>query len=108
MAEWELPDNMSLGLMPGVASNTDDTGRRYNHGIFGAVLGRQLTDRLRGFVEIAAPHVARSRHGGVEASFDIGAAYLITDTLQVDTMLARGLNSRTPDLSLTVGLSFKL
>ncbi|MFC5459122.1 transporter [Massilia niabensis] len=108
VGEWELPNDMSLGLMPGAGSDTDDLGRRYTYGIFGAVLGKQLTDRLRGFVEIAAPHVARSSHGGTQATFDIGGAYLITDTLQVDTMLARGLNSRTPDLSLTVGLSFKL
>lgn len=108
VAEWELPNEMSLGLMPGVGADTDALGRRYTHGIVGAVLGKQLSDRLRGFVEIAAPHVARSSHGGTQATFDIGAAYLITDTLQVDTMVARGLNSRTTDLSWTVGLSFKL
>ena len=108
VAEWELPNDMSLGLMPGAGSNTDASGQRYTHGIFGAVVGKQLTDKLRGFVEIAAPHVARSSHGGTEATFDVGGAYLITDTLQVDAMLARGLNSRTPDLSLTIGLSFKL
>ena len=108
VAEWELPNDMSLGLMPGAGSNNDAMGQRYTHGIFGAVVGKQLTEKLRGFVEIAAPHVARSNHGGTEATFDVGGAYLITDTLQVDAMLARGLNSRTPDLSLTIGLSFKL
>ncbi len=108
VGEWELPNAMSLGLMPGAGNDTDTLGRRYTHGIFGAVLGKQLTEKLRGFVEIAAPHIARSNHGGTEASFDVGGAYLITDTLQIDTMVARGLNSRTPDLSVTVGLSLKL
>ena len=108
VAEWELPGDMSLGVMPGVGSDTNAAGQRYAHGIFGAVLGKQLTDKLRGFVEIAAPHVARSADGGTEASFDVGGAYLITDTLQVDAMLACGLNSRTPELSLTIGVSFKL
>ena len=108
VAEWELPHDMSLGLMPGVGVDTDAPGRRYTHGIFGAVLGKQLTDKLRGFVEIAVPHIARGAHGGTQASLDVGGAYLITDTLQIDTMVARGLNSSTPDLSLTVGLSFKL
>jgi hypothetical protein len=106
VAEWELPGDMSLGVMPGLASNTAASGR-YVHGILGVVLGRQFSDTLRGFVEIAAPHIARVRHGGTEATFDVGGAWLLTDTLQLDTMVSRGLNRRTPDLSWTVGLSFK-
>lgn len=35
-------------------------------------------------------------------------AYLITNNCQVDSAVSRSLNRRTPDLSLTVGLSFKL
>lgn len=107
VAEWELPGEMSLGLMPGVATGTDAMGRRYVHGIFGAVLGKQLTERLRGFVELAAPQVARASDGGTEATFDVGGAWLLTDTVQLDTMVSRGLNRRTPDLSWTVGLSIK-
>lgn len=108
VGEWELPGDMSLGVMPGIARDTDAGGERYVYGIFGAVLGKQLSEQLRGFVEIAVPHAARSGRGGTEASLDVGGAYLLTDTLQLDAMLSRGLNSRTPDLGFTVGLSFKL
>jgi hypothetical protein len=106
-AEWELPDDFSLGVMPGLARDTDDAGRHYVHGIFGIVLGKELTQSVRGFVEIAAPHVARAVHGGTQATFDVGAAWLLSDSLQLDSMLSRGLNRRTSDLSWTVGLSFK-
>jgi hypothetical protein len=107
-AEWELPAEMSLGVMPGIALERNDAGARYSHGIFGIVLGKGWTERLRGFVELAAPHIARSSNGGTQATFDVGAAYLLSARCQIDTMLSRGLNRRTPDLSWTFGLSYKL
>lgn len=106
-AEWELPDDLSFGVMPGIASDRE-AGPRRTTAIFAAVLGRQFGDRLRGFVELASPRIARSRDGGTVATFDIGAAYLLTDRCQIDAALARGLNRNTTDLALTVGLSFKL
>lgn len=108
VGEWELPADMSLGVMPGVGRERDASGRSYTYGILGVVLGKSLNERLRGFVEVALPQVAHGRHGGTQASLDLGGAYLITDTVQVDAMLSRGLNSRTPDTAVTIGLSFKL
>ncbi|SFB91332.1 transporter [Massilia yuzhufengensis] len=107
VGEWELPDDYSLGIMPGVGVERGEAGR-YRHGILGVVVGKAINERLRGFAEVAMPQIARSAHGGTQASFDVGGAYLLSDTVQVDAMLSRGLNSRTPDLAFTVGLSFKL
>jgi hypothetical protein len=107
VGEWELPDDYSLGVMPGVGIERDEGGR-YRYGILGVVLGKAINERLRGFVEVALPQIARGAHGGTQASFDIGGAYLLSDTVQVDAMLSRGLNSRTPDTAFTVGFSFKL
>lgn len=107
-AEWELPAGLSLGVMPGLAVEKDAAGKRYASGIFGVVVGRSLTDKLRGFVEFSAPAIARARNGGTVATLDVGVAYLLTDQCQLDTALSRGLNSRTPDTSWTVGISFKL
>jgi hypothetical protein len=106
-AEWELPDEFSLGVMPGVAWQHNDDGERYTSAIFGLVLGKSWTEQFRTFVEYSAPQIARSRNGGSVTTFDIGAAYLLTDTVQVDTALSRGLNKNTPDWSWTVGLSVK-
>jgi hypothetical protein len=106
-AEWELPGEMALGVMPGVAWQHDDDGRRYTSGIFGIVLGKSWTERWRTFVEYSAPQIARASHGGSQHTVDIGTAYLLADTVQVDTALSRGLNNNTPDWSWTVGFSIK-
>jgi hypothetical protein len=108
VGEWELPDDMSVGVMPGISSETTEDGRRFTNGIFGVVIGKAWNPRFRSFVELSAPRIARARDGGSLLSFDAGIAYLLTDNCQVDTAFSRGLNRRTPDLSWTVGLSFKL
>jgi hypothetical protein len=107
VAEWELPNEFSLGVMPGVAWKPNDDGGRYTSGILGVVLGKGWTDQFRTFIEYAAQQVAHARDGGTVASFNAGAAYLLTNTVQIDTAMSRGLNDRTPDWSWTVGLSMK-
>ncbi|MCC2972294.1 transporter [Massilia sp. IC2-476] len=107
VGEWELASDYSLGVMPGVGMEGDEGGR-YRYGILGVVVGKSFNERLRGFVEVAMPQIAKGKHGGTQASFDIGGAYLLSDTVQLDAMFSRGLNSRTPDTAFTVGFSFKL
>jgi hypothetical protein len=36
---WELPQNLSLGIMPGIKSGVTNDGRRFISGIFGVDLG---------------------------------------------------------------------
>jgi len=107
-AEWALPGELALGLMPGIGQERDAAGARYGYGIFGAVLGKGITPAVRAFVEVAMPQIARSRHGGTQATFDTGAGWLLSDKCQLDAMLAFGLNRRTPDVALTIGFSYKL
>jgi hypothetical protein len=108
VGEWELPAQMELGVMPGIAvERSEDTGR-YAYGIFGMVLEKEFNERLRGIAQLAMPQIARSRHGGTQASIGIGAAWLLSNDCQVDTMFSRGLNHRTPYASWTVGLSIRL
>lgn len=105
--EWELPAALSLGMMPGLAWNKDATGERFISGQFGVVLGKSWNDRLRSFVELAASQIAPAHRGGSLANADIGMTYLLTDNVQVDTALSRGLNRNTPNLNWTVGLSVR-
>lgn len=108
IGEWELPGEMQLGVMPGIAiERTEETGR-YTHGIFGVALEKSFKEGLRGIAELAMPQIARSRHGGTQASAGIGVSWLISNDCQLDTMFSRGLNGRTPYASWTVGLSFRL
>jgi hypothetical protein len=107
-AEWKLPGDYSLGLMPGIASDTDDNGQRYGYGIFAASLGKDFGERTQGFVELATPQVARAAHGGTQLFFDTGMSYTVTRNSQVDFAITHGLNHRTPDLGLAVGLSLRM
>lgn len=104
VAEWELPDDFSFGIMPGLGYQRENGV----FGIVGIVAGKSFTERWRGFVELSSPYIARSGKGGSEAFLTVGSAYLLKRHIQLDAALSRGLNSRTPDLSFTVGLSFKL
>lgn len=106
VGEWELPNEVTLGVMPGIGVERDENGR-YRYGMLGIVAEKEFGERWRGFVEVALPHIARGRHGGTEASFDVGAAYLLSKDVQLDAMLSRGLNSRTPDMAFTIGLSIR-
>nr|WP_315401036.1 transporter [uncultured Duganella sp.] len=106
-AEWEFADDWSLGVMPGLAWLPNDNGERHTTGIFGIVVGKGWTEQLRTFVEYSDEKIARARDGGTISTLDVGAAYLLTNTVQIDTALSRGLNSRTPDWSWTIGLSMK-
>ena len=106
--EWELPHDLSLGIMPGVYRDRDDNGRHYTTGMFGVTLAKSLSDRAYTFVEVSTPRIARSRDGGTQASFDFGGGYSPTRDLHLDAGFMVGLNHRTPDLAFTVGLSVRL
>jgi hypothetical protein len=105
VAEWEFAGGWSLGVMPGVYRDRDEDGQHFVGGILAATLGKSLTDKLRGFVEVSGQQLAASKHGGSVVTFDTGLAYLLDRDLQVDVALSRGINRNAPDLAWTVGLS---
>ncbi|AVR97926.1 transporter [Pseudoduganella armeniaca] len=107
VAEWELPRGLSLGVMPGLVRDHAQDGRRAINGLLGISLGKDWSDSLHGFVELAAPRIARVRNGGTEATFDVGAAWMVSQHCQLDAAVMRGLNHRTADLAWTVGFSFR-
>ncbi|MGZ5183201.1 MAG: transporter [Ramlibacter sp.] len=107
-ADWELPKEYELSVMPGVGVDSDERGARYGYGVLAVELDKAFSDRLHGFAELAAPQIARAAHGGTQAVFDAGLTYLVNRDVQVDVVLVRGLNRRTPDLSLGMGLSVRL
>ena len=80
---WDLPDDFSLGLMPGIKLDTAADGHHYVSGILGFVLGKRWTERFRSFVESAAIQIATQKSGGVILYNNVGAAFLITNTWQI-------------------------
>lgn len=107
VAEWDLPQGFSAGVMPGVYKDRGDDGKSYAGGIFAVVVGKSITEKLRGFVEWSGQALTSSKHGGNVITGDVGLAYLITNSVQVDTAASWGLNKTSPDFSWTVGLSVR-
>ena len=106
-AEWDLPDGFGLGVMSGLYRDRNEAGQHFTGGILAATFGKSFTEKLHGFVELAGQQIAKARNGGSLVTFDTGASYLITESLQVDTALFFGLNKTSPDLGWTVGISAK-
>lgn len=105
VAEWELPAGLSLGLMPGVAYEKTADGRHFYQGIWGMVIGKAWTDSFRTFAEFAAPAIARSRYGATFSTYNVGAAVLLSDDLQLDVSMQHGATRNAPDRALALGLS---
>lgn len=105
--EWELPHDYSLGMMPGVLWNQTPESGRYLSGIFAIVAGKSLTERLRTFVEYSGQEISASKYGGTIATFDMGAAFLLNDTVQLDTVAFWGQTRSTPRLSVAMGISVR-
>lgn len=94
---WDVAHDLVFGLMPGIKSDIRQDGHRFTSAIFGAALTKQLNAQLRAFVELSASQIARSSDGGVLASWDIGAAYLVTDNFQLGVRAGVAANRNTPD-----------
>lgn len=106
-AEWELPADLSLGVMGGAYRDRDEQGRRYVGGILAATVGAPLAERVRGFVELAGQQLVSQRHGGRVITADLGLTWQPRPDVQLDTAVARGVSRAAPDWGWTLGLSLK-
>jgi len=93
---WDLPNGFGAGIMPGIAMLADNSGKTYTAGIFGAVLYKSVTEKLRLFAEISIPTISTPNQNGVVTSADVGATYQLTDDTQLGTRFGYGLNSNSP------------
>jgi len=93
---WDLPNDLALGVMPGIKYDTREDGQRFTSAILGVVLNRRFSERIRAFVEFSAPRIAPAIDGGVLASWDIGAAYLVNNELQLGFRAGVAANRNSP------------
>jgi hypothetical protein len=105
--EWDLPEDYSLGVMPGVYVDRNDDGKRFTGGIFAATFGKAWSPRWHSFVEVAGQQLASRRNGGNLVTLDTGLAFAPTPTLQFDIEFAHGLTSAAPDFESGAGVSIK-
>ena len=105
VAEWELPQGFSVGLMPGMLIDRNEDGKRFAAGILAATVAKTWSPKWRTFVEIAGQRIASNRNGGNVVTFNAGIVHLFTDTLHIDFTASRGLTDAAPRLQLGAGIS---
>ena len=91
-AQWELPQQLTLGVMPGLYRDRGDEGRHYAAGVLAVTLGKSWTPRLQSFVELAGQRLSRSQADESLLNVDTGLAFIASKTLQVDVVVSRSLS----------------
>lgn len=76
--------------------------------VHSATIGRELTDKLEGYVEYVGVLPLGGGTAGYEAYFDAGVTYALTEDLQLDTGLNVGLTNNAEDLRVFAGISYRL
>ena len=104
VAEWALEGDWGIGIMPGIIYDRAG-GERFVSGIFGAVVGKGLTDSLRAFVEIAFEQIAKDQDGGNVGFVDFGGTFLLNPRWQLDAAAIVGVTDQAIDYGFTLGLS---
>ena len=104
-ADWDLAPKWSLGVNAALVFDEDDRGKVFTSGVLTGSLGRELTNRVRSFVELAT-QLPESSHGGRALVLDGGFTYLLNLDTQLDLAVGTGLSGATPaDVFWTLGLS---
>lgn len=104
VAEWALEGDWGIGIMPGIAYDRAGV-ERFTSGIFGAVVGKGLTESLRAFVEIAYEQIAKDQYGGTVGFVDFGGTFLLNPRWQLDAAAIVGITDQAVDYGFTLGLS---
>jgi hypothetical protein len=103
-ARWQLPQQLTLGVMQGLYRDRGDGGRHYAAGVLAMTLGKSWTPRLQSFVELAGQALSRSQPDASLLDVDTGLAFVASRTLQVDMVVSRSL-SGSASQQLRGGLS---
>ena len=107
VAEWELPQEFSVGVMPGLLSDKGDDGRRFTSGQLGVTVSRALSPGWHAFAELAGEDLGARPHRDPVRFFDAGLTWLASESLQLDVSVAHGLTPAAPDFVWGVGLSLR-
>ena len=102
VAEWGLPKNWAIGVMPGVLLDSDD-GERFAVGMLGVVVDKGWTPRFHTFGELAFERITGVRSPMTRYVF--GGTLAASNSIQLDAALFLGANDDAPDVTWTLGLS---
>ncbi len=103
--EWALPNDFSLGVMPGMVVDYSAEGRRQATGTFALTLGKSWSPQWRTFVDMARDRATTLQVAGVTTSVDAGVTFVATPTTQIDFAVTRGISDTAPPFQAGLGLS---
>ena len=103
--EWALPNDFSLGVMPGMAVDYNTLGRRQSNGTFAVTLGKSWSPQWRTFVDMARDRASALQVAGVSTSVDAGISFVAMPGMQIDFAVTHGLSDTAPPFQAGVGVS---
>jgi len=103
--EWALPNDFSLGVMPGMVVDYTAEGRRQATGTFALTLGKSWSPQWRTFIDMARDRATTIQVTGISTSVDAGVTFVATRTTQIDFAVTRGLSDTAPAFQAGLGLS---
>ena len=103
--EWALPNDFSLGVMPGMAVDYSMAGRRQSTGTLAVTLGKTWTPQWRTFVDMARDRMGTLQVAGASTSVDAGISFVAAPGTQIDFAVTRGLSDTAPPFQAGVGVS---
>jgi hypothetical protein len=107
LASWDLPWDLSLDINAGlVAVGQSQPDGYLIQGLASASLGKQITGRLSGFVEVFFASRGE-RDGRHNLGFDTGVSFLLTRLVALDAAVETSLTGRGPDYAVRAGVSVR-
>jgi len=103
--EWALPNDFSLGVMPGMAVDYSAQGRRQATGTFAVTLGKTWSPQWRTYVDMARDRVGALQVAGTATNLDAGVRFMAAPGTQIDFAVTRGLSDAAQPFQAGVGVS---
>ena len=103
--EWALPNDFSLGLMPGMAVDYSVQGRRQSTGTFAVTLGKTWSPQWRTFVDMARDRMTTLQLASGSTNLDAGISFIATPSTQIDFAVTRNLSDASTPMQAGLGLS---
>lgn len=106
-ATWALPEDVSVGVQPGIVRVRNDEGNWYVAPSMSITVGKSWSPKLRTVVELIAPQITSRKNGGNETYFALGATYSLTEMFELEATYARSLNKNAPENNFAAGVNVK-
>jgi hypothetical protein len=103
--EWTLPNDFSLGVMPGMAVDYSVQGRRQSTGTLAVTLGKTWSPQWRTFVDMARDRMGTPQVAGASTSVDAGVSFAAAPGTSIDFAVTHGLSDTAAPFQAGLGVS---